>query len=71
MLYQEAKELSNKIKKNIKFDRTSKFKVYTIGSVARKEENIKDIDFLIVTTEFIDNLLNEFILKNDIKFPKK
>ena len=57
MLYQEAKELSDKIKRNIKFDKTGKFEIYTTGSVARKEENIKDIDFLIVTTKFIDNLL--------------
>ncbi len=57
MLYKEAKKLSDKIKRSIKFERTTKFKVYQTGSVAREEEHVKDIDFLIVTDKFIDNLL--------------
>lgn len=58
MLYDEAKELSDKIKRNIKFEKTNNFKVYVTGSVARKEEKVKDIDFLIVTNNFIEDILS-------------
>ena len=57
MYFTEAKCIADRIKKELRFDKTKQFKIYQTGSIAREEEKIKDIDFLIVTNRFIENLL--------------
>lgn len=56
MDYNDAQKYAKAIKKGIRSDE-NKFKLNIVGSLARKEDKIKDIDFLLVTDRFKEDML--------------
>ena len=57
MLFKEANEIALYLKKHMRFDTSSKYKIDIVGSVAREEERIEDIDFLVITPYVVYDLL--------------
>ena len=72
MDYSDAQRYTGLIKKNIKSDLTNKFKFHIVGSLARKKNKIKDIDFLLVTDRFKEDMLESlyFTEASDILITK-
>ena len=59
----EARDIAYKVKRSTRFK--DKTKIYIVGSIARDENYVKDIDLLVVTDKFDKNLLSS------ICFPKR
>lgn len=53
----DAKKYAKKICSAIRFEDTKNFEVYIVGSIAREEDRIGDYDFLILTKDYIDKIL--------------
>ena len=57
MHLEEAEKLARLLKKSIRFDVNSSYQIEVVGSVAREESTIKDIDFLVITSMMKHNFI--------------
>ena len=65
MLFKEANEIALYLKKYMRFDTTSNYKIEIVGSVAREEERIGDIDLLVITPHMVHDLLKTIRFTTD------
>lgn len=65
MYYKEAKQLALYLKRHMRFDVPQKYDIEIVGSVAREEDKIKDIDFLIITDRKVPNILKKVYFDTD------
>ena len=65
MLYRDAKEIALYLKKHMKFGKVKDYKIEIVGSVAREEDHVKDIDFLVITPHMVHDLLETVYFTTD------
>ena len=65
MYHKEAKQIALYLKKYMRFDVSQKYDIKIVGSVAREEDKIKDIDFLIITDTTVPNILKKVYFNTD------
>jgi DNA polymerase/3'-5' exonuclease PolX len=71
MLFKEANEIAVYLKKHMRFDKMDNYKIEIVGSVAREEDKIKDIDFLVITPQMVHNLLETlYFTSNNVTINK-
>lgn len=71
MLFEEADIIASYLKRHMRFSRATDYVIKIVGSVARKEDAAKDIDFLIITPGTVRNLLKTVYFTSDkIKIDK-
>ena len=57
MLLEGADRITKHLKEKMRFETNVPYEIVVVGSVAREEPNVKDIDFLIITPMLINDLL--------------
>ena len=65
MIYKEAKDIAFYLKKHMRFDNINDYQIKIVGSLAREEDIVKDIDFLIITPHLVKNFLKTVYFTDD------
>lgn len=65
MLFKEAYDIAILLKKHMRFDIHGTYKIEIVGSVAREEDIVRDIDFLVITPDKVNDFLKTIYFTND------